>query len=257
MQRPRITGYRADEVLGRPCYEIFGSEQRPGCHKCQPDCPVTRAARNQELVPTYNMLGRTKAGAPILLNISVIVPLERHGSVCTVHLFWDATHQLRYETYDEQSSVPRCSCSVRSKPWPSTPCRPRHASRRCSARGKESSPMRVPGSGVVPEDAIETTARAGLLPPIRLPMIPTSSDRTTANNGLRVFMFRSFSFASQGGREDFVGGLETRPMAWDRGRQRSHDGAPCRRSPTVTGAPAVLVRGWQCSMTIPRSETAA
>jgi PAS domain S-box-containing protein len=97
----QITGYRADEVLGRPCYEIFGSEQRPGCHKCQPDCPVTQAARNQDLVPTYNVLGRTKAGAPILLNISVIVPLGCHGSVCTVHLFRDATHQLRYETYVE------------------------------------------------------------------------------------------------------------------------------------------------------------
>jgi len=98
----RITGYRADEVLGRPCYEIFGSEQRAGCHKCQPDCPVVRAARNQEPVPTYNVLGRTKAGAPILLNISVIVPRACPESVCTIHLFRDVTHQLRYETYVEQ-----------------------------------------------------------------------------------------------------------------------------------------------------------
>ena len=98
----QITGYLADEVLGRPCYEIFGSEQRHGCHKCQPDCPVLRAARNQEPVPTYNVLGRTKAGVPILLNISVIVPLERHGSVSAIHLFRDATHQLRYETCIEQ-----------------------------------------------------------------------------------------------------------------------------------------------------------
>jgi PAS domain S-box-containing protein len=98
----RITGYRADEVLGRPCYEIFGSEQRAGCHHCQPDCPVIRAARNQEPVPTYNVLVRTKADVPILLNISVIVPLESHESVCTIHLFRDATHQLRYETYVEQ-----------------------------------------------------------------------------------------------------------------------------------------------------------
>jgi PAS domain S-box-containing protein len=98
----RITGYRADEVLGRPCHEIFGSEQRPGCHKCQAHCPVMQAAQNQEPVPTYNVLGRTKAGASILLNISVVVPLKRHESVCTVHLFRDATHQLRYETYVEQ-----------------------------------------------------------------------------------------------------------------------------------------------------------
>ena len=98
----RITGYRADEVLGRPCYEIFSSEQRAGCHHCQPDCPVIRAARNQEPVPTYNVLVRTKADVPILLNMSVIVPLESHESVCTIHLFRDATHQLRYETYVEQ-----------------------------------------------------------------------------------------------------------------------------------------------------------
>ena len=61
-----------------------------------------QAARNQEPVPSYNVLGRTKAGASILLNISVIVLLERHKSVCTIHLFRDATHQLRYETYVEQ-----------------------------------------------------------------------------------------------------------------------------------------------------------
>src|SRR5262249_22928611 len=98
----RITGYRADEVLGRPCYEIFGSEQRAGCHQCQADFPVLRAARSQEPVPAYNVLGRTKAGASILLNISVIVPLACPGSVCTIHLFRDATRQLRYETYVEQ-----------------------------------------------------------------------------------------------------------------------------------------------------------
>ena len=97
----RITGYRADEVLGRFCHEIFGSEQRAGCHQCQPDCPVLRAVRNQEPVPAYNVLGRTKAGASILLHISVIVSLRRRGSVCTIHLFRDASHQLRYETYVE------------------------------------------------------------------------------------------------------------------------------------------------------------
>jgi len=98
----RITGYRTDEVLGRPCYEIFGSEQRPGCHKCQPDCAVMWAAQKQELVPAYNVLGRTKAGTSILLNMSVIVPPKHCGSVCTIHLFRDTTHQLRYETYVEQ-----------------------------------------------------------------------------------------------------------------------------------------------------------
>ena len=112
----RITGYRADEVLGRPCHEIFGSEQRPGCHQCQAHCPVMQAAQNQEPVPTYNILGRTKAGAAILLNISVIVPLARHESVFTIHLFRDATHQLCYETCIEQ-----ILCAMARLPGPQQP----------------------------------------------------------------------------------------------------------------------------------------
>jgi PAS domain S-box-containing protein len=112
----RITGYRADEVLGRPCHEIFGSEQRAGCHQCQAHCPVMQAARKQEPVPTYNVLGRTKAGAAILLNMSVVVPLARHGAVRTVHLFRDATHQLRYEACIEQ-----ILCAVAQLPGPQQP----------------------------------------------------------------------------------------------------------------------------------------
>src|SRR5215475_10776669 len=80
------------------------------------------------------------------------------------------------------------------------------------------------GIVVVPEDAMETTARAGLLPPTRTPMIPTSSASTTMNNGLRVFMFRSFSCASEGGRENFVRVLELHALRGrDRGRQRPHE----------------------------------
>jgi PAS domain S-box-containing protein len=112
----RITGYQADEVLGRPCHEIFSSEPRAGCHTCQLHCPVMQAAQNNEPVPTYNVLGRTKAGDAILLNISVIVPLRRHGSVCTIHLFRDATRQLRYETYVEQ-----ILCAAAQLPGPQQP----------------------------------------------------------------------------------------------------------------------------------------
>ncbi len=48
----RMLGYRADDVIGRPCHEIFHGEPRPGCLQCQPDCPVTRAASRHASVPT-------------------------------------------------------------------------------------------------------------------------------------------------------------------------------------------------------------
>ena len=98
----RILGYRVEEAVGRTCQEIFHGEPRPGCLECRPDCPVMRAAGHQKLVPTYNLLSRTQAGDTILLNVSVIVPPDAASPFATIHLFRDATHQLRYELYVEQ-----------------------------------------------------------------------------------------------------------------------------------------------------------
>jgi PAS domain S-box-containing protein len=97
----RLLGYRADEVIGRLCHEVFEGEPRPGCLECAPSCPVMVAASRNETVPTYNLLSRTKDGDAILLNISVIVP-NSGSPFATIHLFRDATSQLRYETYVEQ-----------------------------------------------------------------------------------------------------------------------------------------------------------
>jgi PAS domain S-box-containing protein len=98
----RMLGYPADEIIGRPCHEIFHGEPRPGCLHCQSNCPVMRAASRHESVPTYNLLSRTREGRPILLNVSVIIPLDGTSPYATIHLFRDATHQLQYETYVDQ-----------------------------------------------------------------------------------------------------------------------------------------------------------
>jgi PAS domain S-box-containing protein len=97
-----LLGYRADEVIGRSCHKIFAGEPRPGCLKCGPHCPVLLAAGRHEPVPTCNLLSRTKAGDTILLSVSVIVPPDNNRPFATIHLFRNATHQLRYETYVEQ-----------------------------------------------------------------------------------------------------------------------------------------------------------
>ena len=97
----RLLGYGATEVIGRFCYEIFDGEPRPGCLECGPHCLVMRRAECHESVPTYNLLSRTKAGDTVLLNVSVIVSPDKTSPFVTIHLFRDATHQLRYETYVE------------------------------------------------------------------------------------------------------------------------------------------------------------
>lgn len=111
----RLLGYRADEALGRMCHEIFHSEPRPGCLQCRPQCPVIHAASCHEPVPTYHLLSRTKDGAAILLNVSVIVPPVGSSPYATIHLFRDVTHQLHYETYVEQ-----LLCAAARLPWPHT-----------------------------------------------------------------------------------------------------------------------------------------
>jgi PAS domain-containing protein len=98
----RLLGYRADEVYGRSCYEVFRGQGRPGCLVCCPDCPVVVAARRGDTVPTYNLLSQTKGGKPLLLNVSVVVlPVAEHA-LATIHIFRDITSQMQYETYVEQ-----------------------------------------------------------------------------------------------------------------------------------------------------------
>src|SRR5436309_2067643 len=101
----RMLGHRAEDGIGRPCHEVFDGEPRPGCLECQTGCPVMMAVRHHASVPTYNLLSRTKEGDIIMLNVSVIVPAQNDSSLLTIHLFRDATHQLRYETYVEH---PHC-----------------------------------------------------------------------------------------------------------------------------------------------------
>lgn len=109
-----LLGYQAHEVMGRACHEVFHGEFRPGCRECNSNCPVMLAAEHHEPIPTYNLLSRTKAGDTILLNVSVIVPPDT-SPLTTIHLFRDATHQLRYETYVEQ-----ILCAAARLPSPQT-----------------------------------------------------------------------------------------------------------------------------------------
>jgi PAS domain S-box-containing protein len=95
----RTMGYKAVEVRGRACYEIFCGKPYPGCHECRPDCPVMLATQQQQMVPAYNILSRTKHGATLLLNVSVVVPPASDSALAAILLFRDVTHQLHYESY--------------------------------------------------------------------------------------------------------------------------------------------------------------
>jgi len=117
----RLLGYAADDVIGRPCHEVFHGEPRPGCMQCQSGCAVLHAASHHDPIPTYDLLSRTQDGQTILLNVSVIVPPDADRPYATIHLFRDATRQLQYETYVDQ-----ILCAAARLPRPQTPLSRHH-----------------------------------------------------------------------------------------------------------------------------------
>ncbi|MBI3988341.1 MAG: PAS domain-containing protein [candidate division NC10 bacterium] len=94
----RLLGYRADEVLGRPCYEIFGGRSRTGQLRCSPACSLLTTAKQGKPVETTDLLTRTKTGQTIWITTSVIVVPSKSPDLFTmVHLFRNVTNQVETE----------------------------------------------------------------------------------------------------------------------------------------------------------------
>lgn len=94
----RLLGYRADEVLGRPCYEIFAGRSRTGHRQCEQGCSLFETAKKGGPVETSDLLTRTKTGRTIWINVSVIVVPSMSPDLLTmVHLFRDVTNQVETE----------------------------------------------------------------------------------------------------------------------------------------------------------------
>lgn len=93
-----ILGYSAEEVVGRPCYEILHGRDAEGALWCQQDCPVIRRVREGSLFPDYDVLTHRRDGSPIWLNISILcLPGGRGMPVIPVHIFREVTHRKRKE----------------------------------------------------------------------------------------------------------------------------------------------------------------
>ena len=91
----RLVGFKAAEVLGRPCFEIFGGRDRTGRRLCGPSCSLIRSAKNGEPVQGCEIMIQTKAGRPIWIHVSAIVVPSRTPHLFTmVHIFRDVTRQV-------------------------------------------------------------------------------------------------------------------------------------------------------------------
>lgn len=94
----RILGYTDDEVMGKLCYEVFAGRDEKGILVCQGGCADMALARAGALVPTRNLLTRTKDGRQVWTNVTNIpVPADLGGLCTVIHIFREVTAQYKTE----------------------------------------------------------------------------------------------------------------------------------------------------------------
>jgi PAS domain S-box-containing protein len=92
----RLLGYRASEVLGRPCHEILAGKDRMGGVQCGPHCPPLSTTRKGLPAESCDILTHTKAGKAIWINVShIVVPSSLPNRFTMIHIFRDVTRQVQ------------------------------------------------------------------------------------------------------------------------------------------------------------------
>ncbi len=91
-----LTGYSAQEALGRPCYEIIAGLDEQGRVVCGAECQVIQVSVSRgRAAPGHDITIQTKDERRRVLNIThILVPSQQpKGLPSIVHVFRDVTQQ--------------------------------------------------------------------------------------------------------------------------------------------------------------------
>lgn len=98
-----MLGYTAEEVLGRPCYEILGGRDERGGAVCRHHCYVAAIAVTGSPVTSYDTRVRTKSGELSWISVSILTFMNSdNSSPLVLHLFRDATQKRESEQFTQQ-----------------------------------------------------------------------------------------------------------------------------------------------------------
>lgn len=101
-----LLGITAEEVLGKYCYEVIGGRDESGCLICRRSCHDLRMALRREVVPTQDLVVRTKTGREVSLTVStVLVPSRRQDLFVLAHLFRNISGHKELERFVQQLLV--------------------------------------------------------------------------------------------------------------------------------------------------------
>jgi len=98
----RILGFRAQEALGRPCYEILGRKDSSGRLTRQKGCNGRALAKPNKPGPLHELLTYTKDGQEIWLSVTTVVAPTRRKDFAVIHLFRDASRKKEVELFIRQ-----------------------------------------------------------------------------------------------------------------------------------------------------------
>lgn len=94
----KILGFRAEDVLGRRCYEVIAGDDYCEHAVCGPGCDVIKRARRGRGSNSFDVAARTASGKMRLLNVSIVVLNGRRDrSSFAVHLFRDISEARRVQ----------------------------------------------------------------------------------------------------------------------------------------------------------------
>ena len=101
----RILGFRAKDVLGKPCYELIGGRDSRNYRFCRRNCPVMIDARGGRSTPDYDVLCCGPTGEEKWINMSIAIPKASSADLQVIHLFRDVTGRRRTEEFARRAAV--------------------------------------------------------------------------------------------------------------------------------------------------------
>src|SRR5574337_373457 len=79
-----LFGFKAEEALGRLCYEVISGRTASGAAFCQAGCLDKMLCLERETVPTCNILVTMKTGQEVWLSMSTVVVPSEWRDVCVL-----------------------------------------------------------------------------------------------------------------------------------------------------------------------------
>lgn len=109
----RLLGYRAEEVIGRPCHEVMRGETLAGHPFCSPSCTIGKRLACGNAMRNFDIQTHTKTGRVIWLNVSSLpVPSRKKGRFLAAHLFRDITRLAKVRQLEDELHAALCGAAA-------------------------------------------------------------------------------------------------------------------------------------------------